>query len=43
MESHHQGTGKRERGHSHDFASASSVSLEDITVMKLMEEIMEFD
>lgn len=39
----HQGTGERERGKSHDFASGSSVSLEDISVMKLMEEIMEFD
>ncbi len=49
MESHHigdkQGSGpKRERGHSHEFRDlGNEVSIEDITVMKLMEEIMEFD
>ena len=31
---------KRERGGSHD---GKSVNLEEITVMKLMEEIMEYD
>ena len=36
----------RERGHSHDFHSklgGHGIGLEEITVMKLMEEIMEFD
>ena len=45
---HHHGqssdksSGKRERGYSQEFGKGS-LGLEELTIMKLMEEIMEFD